>query len=219
MCDTIEPMRTFICLLICLLISPFGVEAACPNVKPKVIINTTQGKVKYITNMARKDFIAKYPGTSDTTLGLTVAKLEVKTSGKSSISQKSRQMCAGLDEIIFTIGYDEILVYIHKNYKPGSCQYRVVKDHENYHVAVHRQAMTFFKPDIETALRKAVAKLKPQVVHSHAEAKRLVDQQFRQIQNEIAPLLRHINTKIKEKNDAIDTPESYKASSKLCDEW
>ena len=211
-------MKKWLAIFLCFVCSNV-VYAACPNEKPYILLTTSKGSVKYITNMARKDFTAKYPGTPDTTLGLTVADLQVKMSGKPNISQNSRQACVSLKEISFQIGYDDILVYIHKDYKPGSCQYRVVKEHENYHVGVHRQAMSFFKSDIETALRKAVAKLKPQQVHSSAQAQRVVDQQFAQIQAEIAPLLNHINKKIREKNAAIDTPESYKASSKLCKSW
>ena len=79
--------------------------------------------------------------------------------------------------------------------------------------------MSFFKSDIETALRKAVSKLKPEHVSSSAQAQYVLDKQFAQIQKEIAPLLEHINKKIREKNAAIDTPESYKATSKLCKKW
>lgn len=211
-------MKKWILLFICFVWSGIA-HSACPNNKPHVLLTTSKGTVKYITNMARKDFIAKYPGTPDTTLGLTVADLQLKITGKPHISQNGRQSCVSLKEVSFQIGYDDILVYIHKDYKPGSCQYRVVKDHENYHVNVHRQAMSFFKSDIETALRKAVSKLKPEHVSSSMQAQQVVDRQFAQIQKEISPLLVHINKKIREKNAAIDTPESYKASSKLCKSW
>ena len=63
------------------------VFAACPNNKPYIRLTASKGTVKYITNMARKDFIAKYPGTPDTTLGLTVAELKVNMQGTSSVSQ------------------------------------------------------------------------------------------------------------------------------------
>ena len=211
-------MKKWFVLLVCFMWSGI-VFAACPSNKPYVLLTTSKGSVKYITNMARKDFIAKYPGTPDTTLGLTVADLKVKMTGKSNVDQDARQTCVSLKEINFQIGYDDILVYIHKDYKPGSCQYRVVKEHENYHVNVHRQAMSFFKSDIETALRKAVAKLKPERVQSAAQAQYVIDKQFAQIQKEIAPLLDHINKKIREKNAAIDTPQSYKKTSKLCKKW
>lgn len=213
-------MKKYILLFLGIFIYTTTVFATtCPNDKPRIIVSASQGKVKYITNMARKDFIAKYPGTPNTTLGLTVAKLGVKMSGKPRIVTNSRHTCVSLKEVAFQIGYDDILVYIHKNYKPGSCQYRVVKDHENYHVAVHRQAMNFFKSDIEKAIRKSVASLKPQVVSSSAEAQRVVNSQFAKIQKDIQPLIDHINKKITEKNAAIDTPESYKAANKLCKSW
>lgn len=211
-------MKKWLVIPLCFIYSSIAL-GACPNDKPYVLLTTSKGTVKYITNMARKDFIAKYPGTPDTTLGLTVADLQVKMIGEPRLSQNGRNSCVSLKEINFQIGYDDILVYIHKDYKPGSCQYRVVKDHENYHVAVHRQAMSFFKSDIETALRKAVSKLKPEYVQSSAQAQRIVDKQVAQIQKEIAPLLNHINQKIREKNAAIDTPQSYEATSKLCKTW
>lgn len=211
-------MKKWILLFVCFIWSSIA-HSACQNNKPYVLLSTSKGTVKYITNMARKDFIAKYPGTPNTTLGLTIAELKVKMTGTPTVSQNGLQSCVSIKEVNFQIGYDDILVYIHKDYKPGSCQYRVVKDHENYHVNVHRQAMSFFKSDIETALRKAVNKLKPERVSSSAQAQRVVDKQFNQIQKEIAPLLNHINQKIREKNAAIDTPESYKASSKLCKSW
>ena len=193
-------------------------NAYCTNVKPIVTVKSNQGRIKYITNMARQSFIQKY-SASPNTLGLTVAELKVNMTGEPRIRQSSRETCVSLKEVSFEIGYDDILVYIDKNYKPGMCQYRVVKDHENYHVAVHRQAMTFFKKDIENAIRKSIAKLKPQAVTSSAQAQEVVNRQFQQIQQDIAPLLKHINMKIKEKNDEIDTPESYRKSSTMCPSW
>ncbi len=207
-----------ICVTIMMLLASGMAEAYCTNIKPTVTVRSNQGRIKYITNMARQNFIQKY-NASLNTLGLTVAELKVNMTGEPRIRQNSRETCVGLKEVTFDIGYDEILVYIDKNYKPGTCQYRVVKDHENYHVAVHRQAMSFFKKDIEAAIRKSVAKLKPQQVTSSAQAQNVVNTQFQQIQRDIAPLLKHINMKIKEKNDAIDTPESYQKASSMCPDW
>ncbi len=206
-------------VLLILLYTWTGYAADCPQNKPRIVVTASQGKVKYITNMARKDFIAQYPGTPNTTLGLTVAKLDVKMTGKPHTVTNSRHTCVSLKEVNFQIGYDDILVYIHKDYKPGSCQYRVVKDHENYHVAVHRQAMSFFKADIEKAIRKSVASLKPQVVASSTQAQQVINAQFAKIQKDIQPLINHINRKISEKNAAIDTPKSYEAANKLCKSW
>ena len=79
--------------------------------------------------------------------------------------------------------------------------------------------MLFFKPNIDEALQKAVAKLKPAYVSSQAEAQRAFENQFKQVVQEIQPLLDHINKKIAEKNYIIDTPESYLETTKLCKNW
>lgn len=207
-------------LLIGILLIPVDLAAAClKNDTPRIVVRVSPGRVNYITTQSRKEFISKFPGTPDTTLGLTVASLGVKMSGKPRINQNSHQVCVNLKEVTFDIGYDIIDVYIDRKYKPGSCEYRVVKDHENYHVAVHREAMKFFKNDIERALRQSVKKMVPVSVTSQAEAERVINRQFEQAQKDIAPLLKHINKKIKEKNAEIDTPQSYAKATALCKNW
>ncbi|MGN1062819.1 MAG: hypothetical protein ACI4QM_00640 [Alphaproteobacteria bacterium] len=205
----------------CVMLMPAVVaEAACLKSKtPRITVRANQGRVKYVTSQSRKEFIAKFPGTPDTTLGLTVAALGVKISGIPRIQQNAHQVCVNLKEVTFEIGYDVIDVYIDRKYKPGSCEYRVIRDHEDYHVAVYRKAMTFFQPDIEKALRASVKKMSPVSVTTQAEAERILSQQFNQIQKDIAPLLKHINSKIAQKNAAIDTPESYAAANALCKNW
>lgn len=79
--------------------------------------------------------------------------------------------------------------------------------------------MSFFKPDIEDALRKAVSRVKPVEVRSQKEAEHVFQKQFYQVMNDLQPLIDHINKKIAEKNYEIDTPESYRETTALCKNW
>ena len=58
--------------------------------------------------------------------------------------------------------------------------------------------MTFYKQDIENQIHKSIAKLKPKQVKSVEEYKRVVENQFQQVIDELAPLLKHINNTIAE---------------------
>ncbi len=178
------------------------------------------GLIKYNNRLSRQEFLAKHPGhNSETTVGLTVARFDLDGRGIPMLKQQGMKACVGLEEIKLTMGYDTLEVYIDKKYKPGSCEYRVTKDHENYHVRVFQQAMKFFKPDVEKALKKAVQKLSPVVVSSQAEVDAVIQNQFEQVMKEVQPLIKHINHKIAEKNEKIDTPESYLKTTKLCKKW
>ena len=114
-------------------------------------------------------------------------------------------------------------VYIDKKYRVHSCAYTVVKEHEDIHVNIFRQAVTFYRRDIESELRKAVDKLYPVSLYkSEATARRideLTKREFMRVLDDIKPLLNFINRKIDEKNSLIDTEENYRATSAKCRDW
>ena len=114
---------------------------------------------------------------------------------------------------------DELTVYIDKKYKPSSCEFKVIKAHENYHVAVAQQAMTFFKPDVEAQVQKSLKKIKPKIVKNAIERDQALKEQFNQVMNDLKPLIEHINKTTAKKNYQIDTPESYARTKALCKNW
>lgn len=205
--------------LLCLFLTQ-NANAFCRSVTPWTIVDTKTGTVRYITHLSRADFLRNAPQRmSPNTLGMTVAKLGVNGSAQPSVQQDGRSACIQIKEMRLTIGYDTLDVYIDKKYKPGSCEYEVVKEHENYHVRVSQEAMMFFRPDIEKALQTALSHIHPETVYSQVDAQKTFERQFNQVMREIQPLIDHINRKIAEKNYIIDTPESYAATTALCKNW
>lgn len=206
-------------------------NALCDKIPIEVKITMEPTSVIYNHSLSRKDFprTANKP-LSPNTLGLTVSRVRVEADTRASsvgsqssvysgIPINSQRSCVGLNQIHFKIVLDTLQVYIDKKYPIGSCQYNVIKDHEDYHVAVYQEAMTFFKPDIEKALKTAVDKLRPEYVYSKTRANQVFQKQIKQVLTEIQPVLDHINKKIREKNEAIDTPESYATETKKCPSW
>ncbi|MDD3668729.1 MAG: hypothetical protein PHX68_00295 [Alphaproteobacteria bacterium] len=206
-----------------LLLSVFfaqNASALCDPIRTKVEIITKPGNVEYITKYSRDEFIKMAPTkVSPNTMGLTVTRLGAQGSAEGYLKQGGAGACAGIEKVIVTIGYDDLIVYIDKKYKPNSCEYRVIKDHEDYHVAVSQQAMAFYRKDIEKTIRKAVDKLSVRKVRSQAEAHRVVEEQLNQVMAELQVLVARMNQKIAEKNYLIDTPESYRETSKKCRNW
>lgn len=195
-------------------------NAFCTGQTPRIVLDTETGRVQYVTHLSKDEFARQSPvPVSPNTLGLTIAKLNVTGTGVPDIQQKGVRACIGIREMRLKIGYDTLKVFIDKKYRPGSCEYDVVKEHENYHVRVSQEAMTFFRPDIEKALNRAVRKITPEIVTSQAEAQAVFQRQFRQVMRDIQPVLDHINAKIAEKNYEIDTPESYRRATALCHNW
>lgn len=212
-------MKKIILVLLCLVLSQ-NANALCQKNQVKMNIIMEPGEVVYHHNLSRKDFGRLVKGKlNPNTLGLTVAQSRLNIKGKPYVQTEGSRVCIGVEEINFYIGYDQIDVYIDKKYAQHSCNYKVIKDHEDYHVSVFQQAMTFFRPDIERELREAVADIRPEYAYSSARAEQIMEKLFNRIHERLKPLLNHIDRKIVKKNNAIDTPESYRKTTALCRKW
>ena len=213
-------MKQIFALLLCLFIAQKA-TAFCRTVTPWASVETKAGYVRYMTHLSRDEFLRRSPvKLSPNTLGMTVSKLGLSGSAEPLIEQQdAHSACVQIKRMTLTLGYDTLEVYIDKKYKPGSCEYEVVKEHENYHVRVSQEAMSFFRPDVEAALNTALRKLRPVQVRSEAEAQQVFNRQFQQVVSELQPLINHINKKIAEKNYLIDTPQSYAETTALCHNW
>ncbi len=210
------------------LISSGNANAFCDRYPVDIKIVTHVPEPKYYHHLKGADFPVaaktKMPDSAGMMVrGLTVSKVDVSGTAKSYVESKQKEVCVGLKEITFEIGLEKLDVYIDKKYRVHSCAYKVVKEHEDIHVNIFRQAVTFYRRDIESELRKAVDKLYPVSLYkSEATARRideLTKREFMRVLDDIKPLLNFINRKIDEKNSLIDTEENYRATSAKCRDW
>lgn len=184
--------------------------------RPVVRINLMPVKTRYDHTRESSQFPAKpYANT----MGLTVAKFEANATVKiSEHSLGNNRYCTALEEINVEAGFAKMDVYLNKKFAVGTCQYNVIKDHEDYHVRVHQEALTHFKDKIEQAYEIAASKVKP--IYSIGSQKNKAANQFlNDIQKEVSPLMQYVDKRIREENAKIDTPEAYLETSQKCANW
>jgi len=195
-----------------------AVWSACPDMgKPILNINFKYGKINYINNKSNKDF-PQAPYSS--VMGLTVTDLQRKASGDNQIqSTKDGGFCVMLQQLNVDIGFPKVDIYIDKKYKPGTCNYNVIKEHENYHARVQQEGLKFFSKKIKEAYQIALSKIKPVETYSKAGAQDAASRMIKQIEQDVAPLMEYVQKRLKEENMVIDTQASYEAESKKCPKW
>lgn len=212
--------KTYLLLPLLSLFFCQNASAFCDSSSTRINITMNPGNVKYITTRSRHDFIHASPHpVSPNTLGLTVSNLTITGDAQPNIEIEDGKMCVSLKTLNFRMSYDDLTVYIDKKYKPSSCEYKVIKNHENYHVAVAQQAMIFFKPDVEKKIQESLRKIKPTIVKSAEERDNVLKAQLEQVMSDLRPLIDHINKVTAQKNYQIDTPESYEKTKALCKNW
>ena len=192
--------------------------ASCSSFKRPVTVrvNINPGIVKYNNSLSNSQFPSK---PYDTTMGLTVAQLTVNMQARSFVREDSSGACIGLDELTVNIGFPQIDVYIDKKYRPGTCPYNVIKEHENYHVRVQQEGLTFFGPKIKEAFNIAANKIEPRSLSSPSQAQNVLNQMVAEVKKDVDPLIKYIEKRLREENEVIDTDQSYRETTKKCKKW
>jgi len=221
--------KLFLLLFSCCLVWPVFAQNAkpfCSSMDPKVTVRARFCNPKYNSQYSRAEFLKKANVAksdphllSERVTGLTVGSLDPTLRVAPSLERKSGQMCVTLKEIDVELSCPALTVYIDKKYAPSSCEYQVVRKHENYHVAVWQQAPTFFKKDVEKALHNVLKQMSPKIVHSQKEVDEAADQMRQTVYQTIKSVHENIIRKIKEKHAAIDTTEIYRETTEMCHNW
>lgn len=152
-----------------------------------------------------------------TSLGLTKfngPKLEVEKGFQKS--QFGGGLCVSVAAM--TIKYEPIKMFIASKYKPDSCEYRVLKEHENLHYqdisALARKSQQEMKEAGESA--RLPSREQPWYVHDEAEANRLIDQVIRET---FKPIVSRLIDQGGVKTAERDTPGNVDAVLRQCVNW
>jgi len=155
--------------------------------------------------------------THDSSVGLTRAgayRLKV-TASVAYQKRPNGVFCFHIRAVNAVWEIPSMTVFIANNYSPGSCEYRVILDHENQHVAIHQRVLRDFAGQIENELRQAALSISPYVGtepgDSQKAPKMLVDR-ARQV-------MADVDRERMRANGEIDTPEKYRQTRLLCRHW
>lgn len=128
----------------------------------------------------------------------------------------AKGFCVGLKDAELTIGYDRIDVYVDRRYRPGSCQYDVILEHENQHVRNFQDTLALYLPEIRARLADEAATAVPQVAGSMSTGARYFVNLLR---DRPTPLIEHMQRDMAAADARLDTADSYPATQARCDGW
>lgn len=150
-------------------------------------------------------------------LGLTNAEVVVELKTESSTSRApDGTACVWLEAARIAVRFRDLVVYVAREYRPGTCEYRAVLEHERTHVAISRDSLERYLPTLERAAAEALA-ARPAVRVGDAEE---AGEAYTAYLNErLAPVLRAWDEAQRQANARIDTPDSYRALRRHCGNW
>lgn len=146
-------------------------------------------------------------------LGITraemAATLEIKMARL--VSEDDEQECL-TPQVVVTVEYKPIKVYIGREFPPDSCSYREILQHELRHVKAYRRHL----PQVEAAIRNKLAgRLDGRILYG--EKGTLEDKLKGEVYDEWLPLVDEEIRRVDEAQARIDSAEEYNRMETVCD--
>jgi hypothetical protein len=159
-----------------------------------------------------------FHGPKARVLGLTNTELEFGWHVQFAAVPVGNAYCFWVDRVDLSLGYPSPDIYVAREYRPGSCPYRAVLQHEEEHVAITRRIMEHYAPRLETALTSLLIPTgtRPKVVDSAEDAKGEMQALMKEL---VDPIYREMMAKLRQAHGELDSPRSYREARKRCPQW
>lgn len=198
----------------------------CPanNVPANVVLKSGNGKITYnkklsvkaINRLAAK--AGKAPRQRNSrVLGLTRYDPQFQYKTRTNTLEVQRRIyCASIASVQLWVGFTEFTVYLPKDYRVGSCQYKVIYEHENRHVAVSRRTLKNHLPKLKKRLNQLVRAMKPVVASSREIASNRV---LRHLTQRMDSAVAAFRRELGRANKQVDLDENGLSVRNKCQRW
>ena len=150
-------------------------------------------------------------------IGLTVAELSVRyETGFYYWKAQSVGHCVALAETAVSIGYDEMTVYVSREYPEGSCEYDAISAHEEEHVRINREVLQAYEGKFKAALARVLQGKKAIFAHTKDEARRAY---LRELRRQVDSVASEMASERNRRNGAIDSEDNYRRLMAPCANW
>ena len=126
--------------------------------------------------------------------------------------------CFWVNRVELTLRYPSPDIYVAREYRPGTCQFRVILEHEKEHYRISRAVLQRYAPRLQTALASLTIPtgLRPVLVESPEAAR---DQVQALMRRHVDPIHREMARNLRKVQAEMDSPTEYRRTFKQCRDW
>lgn len=194
--------------------------------EPNVKMHIDYGDVEYIHDLRANKFKQYLKREMDLNSklsrqvrGLTVASTKISFASSGKVQRRRDGFCVELGDVDIHFGYDKLTVLIEKKYPKNTCEYNVIKDHEDTHVFLNREVLRDYSVKIYNKAYEIVKNLAPVQVRRESQVKGTLDDMMNKLNEGLKPIINDFERARDKKNSAIDTDESYRNITAQCRNW
>lgn len=151
-------------------------------------------------------------------LGLANTGLQFKWRVRYTANPFGDGFCFWVNRVELTLRYPSPDIYVAREYRPGTCQFRVILEHEKEHYRISRAVLRRYAPRLQTALASLTIPtgLRPVLVDSPEAAR---DQVQALMRRQVDPIYREMAQNLRQVQAEIDSPTEYRRTFKQCRDW
>ena len=159
-----------------------------------------------------------FHGPEAQVLGLMVPDLSVETRVEQASEVIDGHTCYWLEAADVNLVYKSIEVFVAREYRKGSCEYKAILRHEREHVDIARDNLERYKPKIRAALTSLLLPTpqRPIELASLGGGEEPFDTLFKKV---LEPVYREMQADLTRVQASIDTPASYALVRANCSNW
>ena len=170
--------------------------------------------------MSLRDFLRTrghvFSGQHQKTLGVTSYRTAFSLAGRTVAMPAAHGFCVYLSEVTAEFGYRDHDVFVASEFRPGSCEYKAILDHENQHVAINRAAIRDGGPRVRQELERLLQTAPPRFTRAPQSG---TEGALSDIYARLNKTVDAIAAGQGAKNAAIDNDGNYDAIGDLCGDW
>lgn len=166
--------------------------------------------------------IARLPGAAGSglkTQGITTIKHSLATHTRFSTATGTKSVYAWFDDVILEVEISSVIIHIPKEYETGSCEYKIVLEHERGHARVARDTAVDLAGRLERALSSSEGiptRFDPVIT---ADISTASEQLKTYIAKVVDPVYDRYEKDEKEAQVSLDRPDPYDAVYRKCIGW
>ena len=188
----------FIFLLSFVFPSVLNASDDCLNYKltPNIMINSPSWKKSVVQPLQNMDILHGY------VVATMVDNYEITT----DITSIEDGFCVALKDVDVLIGYSDFLVQIDMSFRPDTCSYDAILQHEDEHIRAYLSVINDNQDLIKKSVFSAANSITPVFVNSESELESALDKLNEELQNhpDIILLKQHIKADEEIRNKYID---------------
>lgn len=193
----------------------------CAAAKPTVAIVHGIPKPTLDNTLSQPELQALAPPArhGGRTQGLYRARIEIGYTAQTRITDLRKEpaspVCVSLASVEVRVSLRERRIYVAREWKPGTCAYTAILDHERKHQAVDEELVRRYEPRIRQAIESAVAKAGPLAVLA-TQREEAQDRLAKAMEAAVAQVFNELSEEQKDRQADVDAGLEYARVTDSC---